>query len=214
MTETQTAQAAHDHHLLDLFRLEAKAEQIVGWKLSSIQYATLGNSSRYNDRRTVAEMVADMQALVDAGDTRIIRYSGQRPSQFLAEYNDALAGLHAVGASIAAHEAAYTGWQRFFLVTSSAGLVHASTWCHTCNKGRKLTRFALVAEFSGQPVADLVEAVGPMLCSVCFPAAPTEWQEQDRVPARIAQVLFDLGYDAFKTELAKYQAKRAAKAAR
>ncbi len=67
----------------------------------------------------------------------------------------------------------YTGWQRFFLVTSSdGGHIHATTTCGTC---RWTTQFGWLPQLSGLTEADAVEAHGPRLCSVCFPSAPLEW---------------------------------------
>lgn len=70
-------------------------------------------------------------------------------------------------------EALYTGWTRFFLVTSSKGHIHSSMSCHTC---RPTTRYGWLPELSGQTEAEAVEAHGPALCSVCYPTAPVEWQ--------------------------------------
>lgn len=68
----------------------------------------------------------------------------------------------------------YTGWSRFFLVTSSAGHVHSSMHCSTC---RPETRFGWLPELSGQSEAEAVKDLGPTLCTVCFPTAPVKWTE-------------------------------------
>jgi hypothetical protein len=112
---------------------------------------------------------------------------------------------------IAELEKGYTGWSRYFLVVSSAGLIHDSMDCHTCNKGRKPTEFALLPELSGTDHTTAVAALGPSLCSVCYPSAPVEWTDTERIPARIAEVLLKKGPEAFHAELAKYKAKKAAK---
>lgn len=63
-------------------------------------------------------------------------------------------------------------WSRFYLVTSSDGHIHSSPTCTTC---RTTTEFAWLPELSGMAEVDAVTAQGPILCTVCFPTAPTEW---------------------------------------
>jgi hypothetical protein len=210
-----TPEQVHDLALCDLYRELAKAEQKVEWALSTLRHVSRPKGVRFDrdDNRGLSTIVSDVQAMIEAGDART-NYGMKRPSELLNEYDDKLATLVLARFDIGQHEQAYTGWQRFYLVTSSAGLVHSSMQCSTCNKGRKQTTFALVASFSGTPVKQVVEAVGPLLCSVCWPDAPVTWVEQDRIPARVAEVLFDQGYDAFKAEWEKFQAKRAARAAK
>lgn len=87
------------------------------------------------------------------------------------ELEDALADLDD---RIAELEAAYTGWSRFYLVTSSAGHVHSSMGCSSCNPR---TRYGWLPELSGKAEAEAVEDLGPTLCTVCFPSAPVEWTE-------------------------------------
>jgi hypothetical protein len=68
--------------------------------------------------------------------------------------------------------ALYTGWSRFFLVTSSVGHIHSSMCCSTC---RPTTTYGWLPSLSGKSEEEAVEAHGPALCSVCFPSAPVEW---------------------------------------
>lgn len=104
-------------------------------------------------------------------------------------------------------------WQRYFLVTSSDGHIHSSMLCHTCNKGRKMTEFALLPSISAVAVETAVKALGPALCSVCFPDAPVEMTEKDRIPARVVLVLLEQGEEAFTKAWGAYVAKREAKGA-
>lgn len=70
------------------------------------------------------------------------------------------------------HEDAYTGWSRFYLVTNSGGHIHRTMTCSTCFS---TTEFAFLPEMSGRDDADVVEAEGEILCSVCYPDAPVAW---------------------------------------
>jgi hypothetical protein len=64
-------------------------------------------------------------------------------------------------------------WSRFFLVTSSNGHIHSSMHCSTCTW---TTTFGWHPQLSGLTESDAVNELGPILCSVCFPSAPVEWQ--------------------------------------
>jgi hypothetical protein len=66
----------------------------------------------------------------------------------------------------------YTGWSRFFLVTSSAGHIHSSMSCSTC---RPTTAYGWMPELSGKSEEEAVSTLGPALCSVCFPSAPVDY---------------------------------------
>lgn len=61
-------------------------------------------------------------------------------------------------------------WQRYFSVPG--GHIHASPACHSL---RPTTRIGWLPELSAEPVAAAVEAYGTVLCSRCFPQAPTDW---------------------------------------
>lgn len=67
------------------------------------------------------------------------------------------------------------GWSRFFLV--SGGHIHATMDCSTCNNGREPTKFGWLPELSALTEADAVAEHGALLCSACFPSAPTEWTD-------------------------------------
>lgn len=81
------------------------------------------------------------------------------------------AAVDGIQAEIDALQALYTGWSRFFLVTSSAGHIHSSMHCSSC---RYTTTYGWLPELSGKTEGEAVEAHGPALCSVCFPSAPVE----------------------------------------
>lgn len=66
----------------------------------------------------------------------------------------------------------YTGWSRFFLVTSSDGHIHSSMACSTCYP---TTVYAWLPELSGLTAEAAVAEHGEILCSVCFPDAPVAW---------------------------------------
>lgn len=82
------------------------------------------------------------------------------------------AALEQAQAEMAELNKRYTGWSRFFLVTSSAGHIHSSMSCATC---RPTTTYGWLPELSGKTEKDAVDAHGAALCSVCFPSAPVEW---------------------------------------
>ncbi len=63
-------------------------------------------------------------------------------------------------------------WSRFFLVNNTNGHIHSSMNCSTCNMR---TNFSWLPNLSGLTEKDAVEEHGPLLCTVCYPSAPTEW---------------------------------------
>lgn len=66
----------------------------------------------------------------------------------------------------------YTGWSRFFVVTSSNGHIHSSMSCSTC---RPTTTFGWLPSLSDKSMSEAIAHFGPAaecLCSVCFPDAP------------------------------------------
>lgn len=69
-------------------------------------------------------------------------------------------------------------WQRYFSVPG--GHIHASPACHSL---RPTTRIGWLPELSAEPVAAAVAAYGAVLCSHCFPQAPTDWTAGRRAVA-------------------------------
>lgn len=65
------------------------------------------------------------------------------------------------------------GWSRFFVV--HGGHIHSSTECSTCNNGRERTRLGWLPNLSGRTEAEAVAEHGAILCTICFPTAPTAW---------------------------------------
>lgn len=125
---------------------------------------------------------------------------GLAPAAFVDEYCGLQEALSEARVDVAEIDAIYAAkpWSRFWLVTSSDGHIHRSCHCHTCNKGLRRTGFALTPSLSGKATDEAVEALGPALCTACFPEAPVESREQVTIPARIALCLFEQGYEAFQ----------------
>lgn len=73
-------------------------------------------------------------------------------------------------APLAALEAKYTGWNRYFIVTNTNGHVHRSQHCTTCYP---TTQYGWIPSLSDCVEADLVAEYGELACTVCFPDAPT-----------------------------------------
>jgi hypothetical protein len=133
---------------------------------------------------------------------------GLAPADAVDAYCAANVVLSEARVAVAEIDALYSAapWSRYWLVTSSDGHIHRSCHCHTCNKGLKRTGFALVPSLSGKESSEAVADLGPALCTACFPEAPVEDREQVSIPARLAIVLWENGYEAFQ------EARRKAKA--
>lgn len=201
-----TFERTHDERYLVLLHADAVAVTRLDHAIDTLRYQTLANGVfRRNDHRTIAEVFADHENLRSSNDRREYQQSFDRftAAQQAATY---------AATDLIEHELTYTGWQRFFLVVSSAGLVHRSTNCSTCNKGRKATQFALLPTLSGREYLALVQVLGPALCSVCWPTAPTQYTDAARIPVRLAEILFEQGEEAFYAALTVHKAAEAAKA--
>jgi len=223
VTPMSTNHYDHDMTWLELMRAADKADQRVESAGKTLLYAdnwTQTDRGGFNWRKRSGgysmyrfEAVKEArQALVDSHE-RIMSY-GRSGADMVVEYDERRAERDAAVAMLAAHDERYTGWNRYFLVVSSSGLIHRSTSCSTCNKGHNSTLFALLPTLSGQSYGDAVALLGPSLCSVCFPEAPVAVVDGPKIPARVAEVLFALGPKAFTDALELHNAKQAAKAAK
>jgi len=115
---------------------------------------------------------------------RLPSHSADHAADLVARLDEARAELNASLAEADELEQRYTGWSRFFLVTSSKGHIHSSMHCSTC---RPETIFGWLPKLSGKTEADAVAEHGPALCSVCFPTAPVEWTAEKITAARAAR---------------------------
>lgn len=61
-------------------------------------------------------------------------------------------------------------WSRFYLVPG--GHIHRNPGCHSL---RPTTHITWLPELSGESDEEAVKEHGPVLCSFCFPLAPTTW---------------------------------------
>ena len=162
------------------------------------------------------KMTTDEIVSLYANGEKTMSEIGNRADR-IAKFNEVNEELAAIKNEIATIDAEFTargGWSRFFLVTSSNGHIHSSMHCHTCNKGKNMTTFALLPSLSGANVEAAVAKVGAGLCSVCFPDAPAEYQEQQKISASVATVLLETADEAaFDAALAKANARAAKRAA-
>lgn len=142
----------------------AKAERSVRSRLDSIH-------SRV-DRRVVKGRIAEWkmtdQEAMDAITEPFLAY-------MVTGVEEARAAVAAARKAMVPFQDEYRsrGWSRFFIV--AGGHIHASMDCSTCNNGATPTQFGWLPDLSGKTEADAVAAHGALLCTVCFPSAPTEW---------------------------------------
>lgn len=148
----------------------------------------------------------------------MIEIASNLPCEYaLGEFQKAQAKVDAIAKTIDILEANYRKqwWSRFYLVVSSAGHIHASMDCHTCNKGRRETSFTLFPSLSGCTSEEAVARLGSALCSVCFPEAPVAHREQMKISQRAAEELKNTGDESkFDEVIAKANARAAKKLAK
>ena len=116
----------------------------------------------------------------DWSDFQGVPHEVDQIDRALAKRAEYTATLETLLAQRDALEDSYTGWSRFFLVTSSAGHIHSSMHCSTC---RPTTTYGWLPELSDSTEAEAVAAHGQTLCSVCFPSAPVEWTTGKKITA-------------------------------
>jgi len=74
-------------------------------------------------------------------------------------------------------------WSRFFLVNANSGHIHYDVSNCRCSR-TPTTRHIWHPELSALTEADAVAALGPRLCTLCFPSAPLEWTLGPEKPPR------------------------------
>jgi len=138
---------------------------------------------------TVAKIIANFQdqPAYPNGSMPIVEY-------MIKDMNEGLEQLAKNGQEINANNAllnplnktfAENAWSRFFLVTNTNGHIHKSMDCSTT---RPTTRFAWITSLSGLKEKDAVEQEGEILCTDCFPSAPSEYK-------KLAKLLTPTGED-------------------
>lgn len=162
-----------DEHLADLHTERQRLGAMVASAANSFYHIAgarrqyVGRSLEYNLSFEEAEAKVHATA---AGDET---YMGRRAQDAIDELEAARTALAAKKAEIEQTNKLYTGWSRFFVVTSSQGHIHSSMHCTSCYD---TTTYGWLPQLSGKDEADAVENCGPALCSVCFPSAPVAHQ--------------------------------------
>lgn len=120
-----------------------------------------------------AEVV--VATILNADDTTRMAYQRREDRTNVDRYQTAREAAHDLATQIDDADTTFRsrgGWSRFFLVQGPGGHIHSSMNCFTC---RATTVFAWLPEVSGKTEAEAVAEHGAILCTVCFPTAPTEW---------------------------------------
>lgn len=127
------------------------------------------------------ESHADVERILEAADAfRDNRHSDLSESVRFARYQ--LQVVKDLQEEVNELNKQYKGWNRYFLVPG--GHIHSSMNCHTCNRNwNNPTQFAWLPQLSGKTDANAVKEQGALLCTACFPDAPTEWTNQKELEA-------------------------------
>lgn len=208
-------EVVHDEKLLDLFMEVHRAQvTLMSERRHFVSQATAAEGSGFYYHRdgarvngspaTVEQARPWVEALAAKTVATLPSYSswdGESAQKRLDKLEAAEGALVAAWEAVRVHELNYTGWSRFWLVTSSAGHVHASRDCTSC---RNTTTYAPVPSLSGLDESAAVEVMGETLCTVCFPSAPVK-------PSKVTQAqalkLVEVGEEAFLAARAKFLTK-------
>lgn len=133
----------------------------------------------------LVETIASLRNEVEAPGYTEFQFAYRTPAKNLATYETRrLLVLHlATVLNTYNAEHARRPWSRFFLVNTNGGHIHSSQRCQTCNRGGVPTNILWQPALSGLGEADAVKALGPILCTVCFPSAPLDWTVGKTKPA-------------------------------
>ena len=116
-------------------------------------------------------------AKFEAGDHRYSSYTQARLNHLTKQQQASLRRTVVIRAEMEPYETEFRRrpWSRFFLVQNNSGHIHSSMSCITCYP---TTRFGWLPNLSGQTEAEAVAAHGAILCTVCYPSAPTEYTDR------------------------------------
>lgn len=175
--EIDTALAALDNawHALD----QREANTLGSLRASNGERAK-GHGARRYFTNTPAETVEVLTARLAAGT--IVAYDVVNVRKNLAKLDELAAAKAANRAEAAPLHAEYDRrpWARFFLV--DGGHIHSGLWC-AGGSIRPTTSRGWVPELSDKDEAAAVAKLGPLLCTKCFPSAPTEYTRGVEKPA-------------------------------
>ena len=163
---------AHDTELDRLFGELDKARQTARYARESLlRHADA--KFYYRGRRRVTDMTTDEAfEIVAAKAQEAQTYRGEEAAEAIEKHENAQLAIGSLVNQVEEHEEHYTGWSRFFLVTSSQGHIHRSMNCRTCYPS---TTYGFLPHLSGKTEAEAVAQCGPNLCSDCFKSAPIEY---------------------------------------
>jgi hypothetical protein len=178
-----------DEKLAELHGNLAKAEQTLASRTATA-LRMAGAKYYYRGRNRVTDMsIEEAREILKADlDARNLS-AGKTHGEALAEVDKAGMAVLTVMVEIREIDSLYTGWSRFFVVTSSNGHIHSSTHCSTC---RVTTTYGWLPQLSGKDMAEAIEHFGPAaeaLCSVCFPDAPVAKMDANLTQKQTDQLL-------------------------
>lgn len=158
--------AAIDTQIAELETAAARTRSRMSYVADHIM--RLAGATPEQDRR--GNIISWSMSFVDATDALRIDHPSLAEWEALGETLDnQVDGLVELRAIYAEHQ-----WSRFFLVNNSNGHIHSSMSCGTCFP---TTQYRWVTSLSGQTEAEAVAELGEILCSVCYPSAPSAWTD-------------------------------------
>jgi len=142
--------------------------------------------------RTRREWNLTLEQCLNADMSAKGEYAVKHHAEAIAKYQAARRAAIDAQDAYKTAEAKYEGWSRFFRVTNVNGHIHSSLHCSTCYA---TTQYVWNPSLSGLTEEAAVEELGPHLCSVCFPSAPTEWcQNHEPKTKRASRPRRQVGY--------------------
>jgi len=169
----------HDEAEAALFDALAKAEQRLSYHIDQM-HSLVNDRKDYQGNRSVwrmthAQVIDQLKAAVATGDKRNLTYQ-VTPSEVLTREGELRTESAKIQVEIEKAEAIYREhrWTRWFPCLNRDGHIHSSL--RGCPSVRWDTQMGWTPELSGKSIETAVAELGEALCTICFPAAPVEWQ--------------------------------------
>lgn len=179
-TKTRAEIEAHEVRLGVLAHESWAARVQYGYAVQHL-HSVAGDRKEYGYRDRIGHWTKSIEECVGVAERIAGRLDGthvvHEAQKALDAYRTTKAAFSRTREAVIAHEEAYTGWSRFWLVPG--GHIHKSTNCPSL---RPTTSIDWFPKLSDRTEEEAVAAHGPTMCSRCFKSAPVEWQQKAKLP--------------------------------
>lgn len=188
-TDIRTLARETDTRLAEIYEAKARIANRTAMLISSAHSLAddHGKWEFQGRRRVHVYQLTDAAAVERCRTGQVESWDTRSAAKVVADLDAAIAEIATLGAEEATLNAIYLThrWSRFFVVNNSNGHIHYDLSSYRCSR-TLTTSHGWTPALSGADEAEAVAALGPKLCTVCFPSAPVEWTIGEAKPAKCA----------------------------